>query len=107
MRNGLRVAAVIPALNEEASIAGVLAALPEWIDRRIVVDNGSGDATAVRAREAGADVVAEPRRGYGAACLRGIAALADAQVVLFLDADNSDRADLAARIRDQARGRNR
>jgi glycosyltransferase involved in cell wall biosynthesis len=57
----------------------------------IVVDNGCTDRTAEIAREAGATVVEEPRRGYGAACLRGMAALAeDTRVVAFLDGDYSD-----------------
>src|SRR5262245_61394135 len=92
---GRRVAAVIPALNEEGTIGLVLAdlragALP--VERVVVCDNGSSDATAAVARDAGALVVVEPRRGYGAACLRAIAALvADPpDVVLFLDADRSD-----------------
>jgi len=64
------VCAVIPALNEEESISLVLRDLPRDVVRDvIVVDNGSTDATAQRAREAGATVVPEPRRGYGSACL--------------------------------------
>lgn len=90
MRGGVQVAAIIPALNEERSIEKVLAAIPAWVDEVIVVDNGSTDATAARARAMRARVVSEPRRGYGAACLRGIRALRDAGVVVFLDADFSD-----------------
>ena len=87
----LRVVAVIPALDEEASVGGVIAAIPrEIVDEVIVVDNGSRDATAQRAAQAGARVVAEPGRGYGAACLAGIAAAGDPDVFLFLDADHSD-----------------
>jgi glycosyltransferase involved in cell wall biosynthesis len=57
----------------------------------VVVDNGSADRTSERARAAGARVVLEPRRGYGAACLAGLAALAaDTDVIVFLDADGSD-----------------
>jgi len=58
----------------------------------IVVDNGSVDATARRAQEAGATVVYEPQRGYGAACLRGIDAAREAQadIIVFVDADFSD-----------------
>jgi len=64
-----------------------------------VVDNGSRDATAARAAEAGATVVLEPRRGYGSACLAGIARLpADCGVVLFLDADHSDHAEEAGAV---------
>jgi glycosyltransferase involved in cell wall biosynthesis len=93
----MQVCAVIPALNEEASIGLVLRDLPRTlVDAVIVVDNGSSDATAERAAAAGACVVREPRRGYGQACLAGIAALPlDCDVVLFLDADHSDHAEEA------------
>jgi glycosyltransferase involved in cell wall biosynthesis len=89
----LIVDAVIPALDEEASLGAVLDAIPSPPVRRVIVaDNGSRDGTARVARERGATVVLEPRRGYGAACLRGLEALkADPpDVVLFLDADGSD-----------------
>ncbi|GIX07023.1 MAG: glycosyl hydrolase [Candidatus Poribacteria bacterium] len=86
------VGVIIPALNEEASIGKVLAAIPEgWVDRVIVVDNGSTDRTAEIARSWGATVVREPQRGYGSACLAGIAALPpEVEIVVFLDADFSD-----------------
>ncbi|HET9950989.1 MAG TPA: glycosyltransferase family 2 protein [Candidatus Eisenbacteria bacterium] len=90
-----RVAAVIPALNEADSIGLVLADLPRpLIERVVVCDNGSTDGTSSVARAAGALVVEEPSRGYGAACLKALAALeADPpDVVLFLDADRSDDA---------------
>ncbi|MFN0152101.1 MAG: glycosyltransferase family 2 protein [bacterium] len=93
----MRVAVVIPALDEERSVAKVLAEIPRAgdgfaVDEIVVVDNGSRDRTADVARVAGARVVAEPRRGYGQACLAGIAALGAAppDVVVFLDADASD-----------------
>jgi len=95
------VDAVIPALNEAGAIALVLDALPRPLVRRIVVcDNGSTDGTAEIAADHGAIVVREPRRGYGAACLKALAAL-DADppdVVLFLDADRSDDPAEAGRI---------
>jgi glycosyltransferase involved in cell wall biosynthesis len=85
---------VIPALNEEASLPLVLAQLPRPPVRRIVVaDNGSTDATARVAREGGAEVIAAARRGYGSACLAGLAHLrrtGPPDVVVFIDADYSD-----------------
>ncbi len=90
---GLTVDAVIPALDEADSLGAVLDALPSPPVRRVVVaDNGSTDDTARVAREHGATVVLEPRRGYGAACLKALDALAadPPDVVLFLDADLSD-----------------
>lgn len=84
---------VIPALNEAASIEKVLAAIPSRLVRRvIVVDNGSTDGTDTLAVGAGATVVRERRRGYGSACLAGLAFLGDdpPEVVVFLDGDFSD-----------------
>jgi glycosyltransferase involved in cell wall biosynthesis len=67
---------VVPALNEEATIGEVVAAVPRSVAREvIVVDNGSSDATAARARAAGARVVSELRRGYGRACRAGVRAI--------------------------------
>jgi glycosyltransferase involved in cell wall biosynthesis len=90
----LTIDVVIPALNEEASLPLVLAALPRSSVRRIVVaDNGSTDATARVAREGGAEVVAAARRGYGSACLAGLAHLrrtGPPDIVVFVDADYSD-----------------
>ncbi|HET7293087.1 MAG TPA: glycosyltransferase family 2 protein [Vicinamibacteria bacterium] len=86
----VRVAVVIPALNEEQAIGLVLEELPRLARETIVVDNGSDDRTADVARAHGARVVREPRRGYGQACLAGIAAAGDADVIAFLDADRSD-----------------
>ncbi len=106
-----RVAFILPALNEEAAIestlAGLLAAPPRDAVRGqiIVVDNGSTDATAGRARACGATVIAEPRRGYGRACLAGLAALDQGTtIVVFLDADGSDDpADLPQLLQPLAR----
>ena len=87
------VAVVIPALNEERPLVQVLAELPRaGVQTVVVVDNGSTDGTAAVARAGGATVVSEPRRGYGAACLAGLAHLRahPPQVVAFLDADLSD-----------------
>lgn len=90
MRNGKTVAVVIPALNEEHAIGRVLAEIPGWVDRIVVADNGSTDHTAEVARGAGATVVIERERGYGAACLAGLAATGPAEIVVFLDGDYSD-----------------
>jgi glycosyltransferase involved in cell wall biosynthesis len=84
------VAVIIPALDEEQSIGLVLAEIPKVASRVVVVDNGSRDRTAEIARAAGAEVVSEPRRGYGQACLTGISAVEGAEVLAFLDADHSD-----------------
>jgi glycosyltransferase involved in cell wall biosynthesis len=96
-----RVHVVIPALDEAATIGGVVAAVPPgFVSSVTVVDNGSSDDTASVARDAGASVVLEPQRGYGAACLAGLRALPprDAsrpdEVVVFLDGDGSEPADL-------------
>jgi glycosyltransferase involved in cell wall biosynthesis len=88
----VRAALIIPALNEERSIGQVLAEIPAGIFGQVlVVDNGSTDQTATVARSHGAVVLQEPRRGYGNACLRGMAHLdPETEVVVFLDADGSD-----------------
>ncbi len=90
MRNGAVVGVVIPALNEVDAIGRVIADIPAWADKIIVADNGSTDGTAAAVRAAGATVVVEPEKGYGAACLAGIAALGSVDVVVFLDGDYSD-----------------
>lgn len=93
---------VIPAYNEEESIGLVLADIPAGLVRRVVVaDNNSRDATATRAREAGAEVVPAPVQGYGSACLAGLDHLrrtGPPEVVVFLDADYSDHADEMPRL---------
>lgn len=96
-----RVAAVIPALDEEGAIGAVLAAMPrDIIDRVIVVDGGSRDRTAAVAAAAGAEVVLEPRRGYGRACAAGAAAAiaGGAEIVVFLDGDGGDRPEAIPRL---------
>ncbi len=84
---------VIPALDEERALPYVLRDIPRPPVRRVIVaDNGSTDCTAVVAQENGAEVVSEPLRGYGAACLRALAHLRDdpPDIVVFLDGDYSD-----------------
>ena len=84
---------IIPALNEEEPIGDVVRSIPkDVIDQVVVVDNGSTDRTSERAREAGALVIREPRRGYGIACRSGaeFAREMGAEVIAFLDGDGSD-----------------
>ena len=100
MRGGKRIAVVIPALNEACAIARVLADIPAWVDRIVVADNGSSDGTAEVAQRAGAIVVTEPQRGYGAACLKGLAETRDADIIVFLDGDYSDHPDEMAMLVD-------
>ena len=91
----MRVAVIIPVFNEAASLPLVLGDLPrDLVDRVIVVDNASTDGSAEVARAHGAEVVHQAKRGYGAACLAGIAALrTDDDLVVFLDGDYSDYPD--------------
>lgn len=88
-----RVDVIIPALNEAESIGLVLRAIDDPRVRHVVVvDNGSTDATAAIAHQCGATVVEEPMRGYGSACLAGIAWVSKdpPDALVFLDADFSD-----------------
>jgi glycosyltransferase involved in cell wall biosynthesis len=89
---------VIPARDEIDAIPLVLADLPRELVRDVVVvDNGSRDGTGAKAASLGCIVVDEPRRGYGSACLAGLARVAAAvpppELVVFLDADRSDHAE--------------
>lgn len=106
--DGLRVGAVIPARDEQDNVAVVVHDLralrnPDGeplIDDVVVCDNGSTDATAQRARTAGARVVREPTPGYGIACLTAIAALEHVDVVLFVDGDQAFDVRQATRLLD-------
>lgn len=100
-----RIAIVIPALNEEAAIGRHVSAILDQpairtlpVERLIVVDNGSDDGTESAARAAGAEVIPEPQRGYGAACLAGVRAAAGSDIILLMDGDGSDDLTDAARI---------
>ena len=98
-----RTAIIIPALNEEQSVGGVVQGMANagiaGLKQIVVVDNGSTDHTAAMALAAGALVISQPERGYGAACLAGIAALPDdITIILFADADASDIPEDAARL---------
>jgi glycosyltransferase involved in cell wall biosynthesis len=90
---------IIPTLNEAETIAAVIAAVPRPLAREVIVaDGGSTDATVDRAAAAGARVLAAGR-GYGRACAAGAAEADPASAVLvFLDGDGADRADLMARL---------
>ncbi len=89
-----RIYVIIPAFNEEASIAKVIAEIPGSVEETIVVSNNSTDATETVARTAGATVLSEPRRGYGHACLKGMAYINSKvqpqDIIVFLDGDYSD-----------------
>jgi glycosyltransferase involved in cell wall biosynthesis len=88
----VRVSVIIPTYNEGASIGRVLGDLPaDLVSETLVVDSESTDATREIAARCGARVILEPRRGYGQACLTGLAHVANPDVVVFLDGDYSDR----------------
>src|SRR5215475_13748826 len=85
-----RVVVVIPTLDEEQSIADVVRGIPRAIVSRVILaDGGSRDATAARAKAAGADVI-DAGRGYGRACLKATMAAEDADIVVFMDGDGAD-----------------
>ena len=91
MYKGKRISVIIPAHNEEKSIACVINDLAkDLVDEIIVVDNSSSDNTASAAEEAGAMVVKEVLKGYGAACQKGISHTADPDIIVILDGDYSD-----------------
>ena len=94
----MRVAAVIPVLNEAGAIGTTVRGLPRSIiDHVIVVDGGSTDSTQQEAGDAGAEVLHETRPGYGRACLSGAerAHVLGARVILFLDGDGADAGECA------------
>jgi glycosyltransferase involved in cell wall biosynthesis len=98
---------VIPCLDEEASIGGLIEEVlavandpntPINIRKVLVVDNGSTDDTARVARAAGASIVTEPRRGYGRACLSGVLASGPVDYIVLMDGDRSDKPEQLSRI---------
>jgi glycosyltransferase involved in cell wall biosynthesis len=94
----MRISIVIPALNEAESIGRVLAEIPGSLEADVlVVDGGSTDGTVPIAQAAGAQVIQEPRRGYGQACASGVAA-ARGDVIIFMDADGADDPQYLANI---------
>src|SRR5204863_8409723 len=85
------VALVIPTLNEEEAIGGVIAAVPRAVvDDIIVFDSGSTDRTVENARAAGARIVGLRERGYGRACRAGANAVRGCGIIAFLDGDGRD-----------------
>lgn len=90
---GIKV--IIPAYNEQLSVGKVIQDIPgDWVSEIIVINNTSTDATAKVARDAGATVLNEHRKGYGNACLKGMQYVANQSthpdIIVFMDADYSD-----------------
>ncbi len=95
----MKVVAIVPALNEQGSIGRVVAAIPrDLVGEVIVVNNGSTDQTVAVASAAGARVVTESERGYGAACNAGLDAASDADILVYLDGDASDQPEELASV---------
>ncbi|MFV1950780.1 MAG: glycosyltransferase family 2 protein [Nitrospinota bacterium] len=89
----MKISVIMPVLDEEKSLPLVMKDIPrDLVEEIVVIDNGSSDGSAIVARENGATVLSEPRKGYGYACLRGIEYLKSKSpdIVVFLDADYSD-----------------
>jgi len=81
---------IIPALNEAGNIRQLVQEVCATVPADVIVaDNGSTDSTMQEAREAGAKVIYEPRRGYGYACAAGVAAITDTDILVFMDGDHS------------------
>ncbi len=105
MINGQHISVIIPVLNEELSIASVIWDIPKPVDRILVVDNGSVDRTCERSLAAGAEVISETRKGYGSACMAGVEAAGDTDIIAFVDGDYSDYPeDLASVLEPVAEG---
>jgi len=96
MLSNSKIAVIIPVLNEEKTLSMVLGDIrKELVDEVVVVDNGCSDRTPLIAREWGATLLFEPRKGYGYPCLKGIEYLKgeNPDVVVFLDGNYSDHPD--------------
>ncbi len=98
MFRGQSIAVIIPAFNEARAIGKVIGNIPVWVDGIVVADNNSTDDTAAIAASLGAIVVHEPEAGYGAACLKGIAAARGHRILVFMDGDYADRGDEMHRL---------
>jgi len=89
-----KIKVIIPAYNEANSIAHVISDIPDMVDEIIVVSNNSNDDTIINAKNAGATVLQEVRRGYGYACLKGMDYISQSDmkpdIIVFLDGDYSD-----------------
>jgi glycosyltransferase involved in cell wall biosynthesis len=84
------VRVIVPALNEAQSLPSLLQRMPAFVSSVLVVDNDSSDDTSAVATACGARVVHEVRRGYGAACLKGIEHIGACDIIVFVDADTGD-----------------
>ena len=89
---------VIPARNEEGAIGKVVSSVVNQVDGVVVADNGSTDATAEIARDAGAHVVYVQEPGYGRACLAAIDAAGEFDILVFMDGDASDDPDDLSKV---------
>ena len=88
---------IIPAYNEQDSIANVVNDIPKIVDEIIVISNNSTDNTEINAKNAGATVLSENKKGYGFACLKGLQYISTQdikpEIIVFLDGDYSDYPD--------------
>jgi glycosyltransferase involved in cell wall biosynthesis len=87
----MRVSVIIPTRNEAQAIRHVLTDISRDLATEVIVDSNSSDGTPEIAAKMGARVIQEPRRGYGQACLTGLASVNSPDVIVFLDGDYSDR----------------
>ena len=104
MYKGRTISVVIPCLNEQEGIGGVLEAVPDFVDEVVVVDNGSEDESVAIARSFGARVVVEPNRGYGRAYRKGLRS-ATCEIITTTDADGTYPIHLLAKLLDEFEAR--